>query len=299
MKQSLLILLLLSLVPMQKMFAQNEDSLLQRIQGFSFDGQSYFNVDGIEIIKQTALTNFSRKHFLKKFKTTTVNRSELTTSDSLIPYNNFCLTKIKKECDSSTNYFTEYFIETLPNQVVLVSFLSINKRDVSLERDFLALLLNWKIPAPAINLSSVGTIPFAGRSIPVGPMCRWMAPNNCQCSGNGQMDWSNHKTLYDAKARIDYKYTSLNCRSNGKIIQDQLVDVVFEGTKTQARKLTYDFTGSTSDLVAMTGGKTLTIYLVAATVRNYNVSCMMSFWNNDEINESGLPTLIDQVMALE
>jgi hypothetical protein len=49
----------------------------------------------------------------------------------------------------------------------------------------------------------------------------------------------------------------------------------------------------------MTGGKTLTIYFVAAPVRENNVSCVMSFWNNDQINSSGLSPLLEQVMKLK
>jgi hypothetical protein len=49
----------------------------------------------------------------------------------------------------------------------------------------------------------------------------------------------------------------------------------------------------------MSGGKTLTIYFVAAPVRKNYVSCVMSFWNNDQINPSGLTPLLEQVMKLD
>jgi len=42
----------------------------------------------------------------------------------------------------------------------------------------------------------------------------------------------------------------------------------------------------------------LTAYYVACEVRNNYVSCVMSFWNNDQINESGLPPLLEKVMQL-
>ena len=51
---------------------------------------------------------------------------------------------------------------------------------------------------------------------------------------------------------------------------------------------------------ALAGGKSLTIYYVAENIRGKNVSCVMSFWNNDQINpESRLPPLVEKLMKLK
>ena len=42
----------------------------------------------------------------------------------------------------------------------------------------------------------------------------------------------------------------------------------------------------------------LTIYYVSAPVRDNFVSCVMSFWESDQINSSGLPFLLEQIMEL-
>lgn len=299
MKQFICTLFSLSICVCSAVFSQKEDSLLLRVQGLSFDGNQFFNIDGIEITKQTALTNLSKKKIYKKFENTSAKSSDFTFSDTLIPYKNYCVAKSYLTCEGLTSYQTEYYIQTLANQVIMVSFFSTNKRDVSFEREFLSLLIAWKIPTTPVSPSTVGNINFAGRKIPVGSMCKWRGPNNCQCPGNGQMDWSIHKTLEDANKRITERFIAINCQNNGKIIQDSTVNVIFEGTKTKARKLIFEITGYTSTLVGFTGGKSLTVYMVAATVRNFHVSCVMSFWNNDQINPSGLTTLLDQVMVLE
>jgi hypothetical protein len=49
----------------------------------------------------------------------------------------------------------------------------------------------------------------------------------------------------------------------------------------------------------MSGGKTLTIYYVAAPVRGNYVSCVLSFWNNDTITENGIAPLLEEVMKPE
>ena len=68
---------------------------------------------------------------------------------------------------------------------------------------------------------------------------------------------------------------------------------LFEGSNS-----TYDFTGVTSLLASMSGGKNLTIYYVSEKVRDNYVSCVLSFWNNDNINPSGLPPLLEEIMSI-
>ena len=299
MKQTILKILLIILLQIPRVLGQTDDSLLLRLQGTSIDGAEIFNVDGVHIIKESALTNFSNKNFYKKFKGAKIEKSDLNYSDSTITLKNYCVSKSSDICIGVKEHSTVYFIQTYANQVIKVSFTSFNKRDIDLERNFLSLLLDRKIPSSIFNPMSVGRLNFAGRLIPVGGNCRWRFTNNVQCSGNGQMDWSIHKTLDDAKQTIEDKFLLIKSRDNGKVVSEEFVDVVFEDSLTKARKIIFDFTGVTSALVGMTGGKTLTVYLVSTTIRGFKISCTMSYWNNDYINQSGLPTLLDQVMVLQ
>ena len=77
------------------------------------------------------------------------------------------------------------------------------------------------------------------------------------------------------------------------------MEVIFEGTPTTAKKVIYDFTGVKSLLARTSDGKNLTIYYVASKVRENYVSCVMSFWNNDNITKNGLAPLLEEVMQLK
>jgi hypothetical protein len=65
---------------------------------------------------------------------------------------------------------------------------SYNKREISLERNFISLVLNKKCTANIFNSMKVGSLNFAGKLVPVGEDCRWKFTNNVQCSGNEQMN---------------------------------------------------------------------------------------------------------------
>ena len=189
-------------------------------------------------------------------------------------------------------------IESSDKKVIGLTFTSVNKSDKNLEREFVRLIRNSKIPDSVYSPLQVDNINFVGRKIPLGSRCHWMGVNNVQCTYLGQMNWSIHRSLDDATEKINVQFKSI-AGKKGKIISDTTVTVIFEGTETTARKIVYDFTGITSVLVGLSGGKTLTVYYVATSVRNKLVSCVMSHWNNDQINPSGLSPLLEEVMKLK
>ena len=167
------------------------------------------------------------------------------------------------------------------------------------ERKYVNRILNNEIPKEVYEPMNIQSIDFAGRKIELGNSCNWTNINTVQCPYYGEMNWSVHKTNESAENSINNQFNVTKSNKGGKVISEEEVDVIFEGTETKAKKVIYDFTGVKSLLVGMSGGKTLTIYYVACKVRENYVSCCMSFWNNDTLTESGLAPLLDKVMKLK
>ncbi|MHC1778334.1 MAG: hypothetical protein AB9834_23235 [Lentimicrobium sp.] len=277
---------------------QNNVDLFYRLQAITNHGIDFFNVDGIEITSQKIDCEFSPRNIRKKFKQLSINENELNFSDSLLDFKNFYVFKSAEEPAGLINNISYYFIESKDSKTIGLTFAMVNKTDRDFEREFVRLIYQEAIPETVYNSLEVDSINFAGRKIPVGSSCQWMGINNLQCPSYGQMNWSVHKDADDAAKTVKNQFFAIKSMKKGKIVTDTTVNVTFEGTATSARRVIYDFTGVTSALVGMSGGKTLTIYFVAAPVRGHYVSCVMSFWNNDQINPGGLPPLMEQVMKL-
>lgn len=280
-------------------FGQVNDNIFSRLQAISNNGIDFYNIDGTEITSQKIDASFTPKNISKKFKQFKIKQDELITVDSLLGCKNYYVFKSEEEPNGFHNNISYYFIETSDQKIVGFTFASINKTNKELERNFIKLVKDNLIPKSVYNNLQIDSIDFAGSKIPLGGSCHWMGVNNVQCRYYGQMNWSVHKDLDDAVKTVNNQFESIKARKNGKIVADTTVSVIFEGTETTAKKVIYDFTGMTSALVGMSGGKTLTIYFVAAPVRQNNVSCVMSFWNNDQINPSGLAPLLEQVMKIK
>ncbi|MRG44038.1 hypothetical protein GFS24_02875 [Chitinophaga sp. SYP-B3965] len=269
-------------------FTSFGQGLFSRLQGISNRGTDFFNADGIEISSQPLKTDLSEKSILKKYKLKTLD------TDSLLPLPNFH-TVVSAEIVPGTTQITSYYF--VGNTAI--TFGAINKQDRAFEREFVKLILDNAIPKSVYTPVEIDSINFAGRKIPLGRSCYWMGINNVQCPSYGQLNWSVHETLEDAAQSVTNQYNVIKAKKGGKIVSEGSVDVTFEGVDVKAQKAVYDFKGVTGLLAGMSGGKTLTVYLVSAPVRGNYVSCVMSFWNNDVINPGGLPPLLEKVMKLK
>ena len=293
---TILIYLIINSLPA---YCQADKDILTRLQALNNNSFVFYNIDGIEITSQNSDNEFTKKNILKKFKLFSIKESELINSDSLIKQNNFVVKKQVEEVEGIKEYSNYYFIENSEKKIVAITFAQTNKNDHNFEREFITLILENKIPENVFSNMQIDSINFAGRKIALGKSCNWMGVNNVQCSSYGQMNWSVHKTFDDAILSTTSQANKTKANKKAKLVSETNVPVVFEGQEIEAKKTIYDFNGVSGLLTGMTGSETLIIFYVSAPVRQNFVSCVMSFWTNDNIRPSGLPGLLEEVMTLK
>jgi hypothetical protein len=299
MKKILLLTVILSLLIGFVSIGQTNNDIFERLQGISNNGIDFFNVDGYEITSQTINCKFTGKDIRKKFRPLSIKKNDIFTYDSLIKDENLIVRKSIEVNENITQYANYYFIKTDKNRITAITFSSDKAINKEFERKFISIVLENQIPQTVFSPLIIDSINFDGRKIFLGSSCRWMGVNNVQCPYYGQMNWSVHKTLEDAKNTVDKHLEKMKLEQKGKVVSEQIVDVIFEGKQVKAKRIIYDFTGMTSVLVGMSGGKTLTIYFVAGKGQKNYISSVMSFWNNDAINPSGLPPLLEKIITLK
>lgn len=280
------------------LYAQDK-KIFDRLQAIDNNGLTFYEIDGINISSQTLNYKFTDRKLKKVYRKYSIKKKDKKTPDSNLKYNNYYVsntTLIKKKL---TQYSSYYFLENKNKRTTIIQFGSINKKNREFERKIVNLIMEGKIPKRCYNSLVINEINFAGRKIKLGNNCKWQNVNNVQCPYNGQMNWSVHKDLKDAKNTVEQQFEIIKLKKRGKIISEEIVKIEFEGTETKAKKIIFDFTGITSVLASISGGKTLTIYYIATKVRDHYVSCVLSFWNNDTITKNGLAPLLEEVMKLK
>lgn len=279
-------------------FSQN-DSIFRRLQAINNSGISFFNIDGYTITSQTLNYPFTEKGLKKAYRKYAIKKKIKKTKDEQLTYNNYYVSNSKNITESLIQNNSYYFIENKEKRITIIQFSSINKSDKEFERTIVIPIIEKKIPKENFASMKIDSINFAGRKIKLGSSCHWMGINNVQCPYYGQMNWSVHKDLQDAKNTVDQQFEITKSQKGGKVISEEIVNVEFEGSEIKVKRIIYDFTGVKSLLVGMSGGKTLTIYYIASAVRGNYVSCILSFWDNDTLTENGLAPLLEKVMQLK
>ena len=280
-------------------FSQDDDDFVKRLKAINNKTIIFYNVDGVEFSSQTFSNEFSEKGLKKLYKKYDIKDTDVKIKDENLSFNNFYIAKSEKITDNINQVNSYYFVENKNKTVTIIWFGYFNKVDKEFERKYVNRILNNEIPKEVFEETIIGSIDFAGRKIELGSICYWTNINTVQCPYFGEMNWSVHKSYESAKNSIDNQFNITKSKKGGKVISEEEVDVIFEGTDTKAKKVVYDFTGVKSLLAGMSGGKTLTIYYVACEVRGNYVSCCMSFWDNDTITENGLAPLLEEVMQLK
>ncbi|CAM1357391.1 hypothetical protein [Tenacibaculum halocynthiae] len=280
------------------LYAQDK-KIFDRLQAIDNNGLTFYEIDGINISSQTLNYKFTDRKLKKVYRKYSIKKKDKKTPDSNLKYNNYYVSNTTLINKKLTQYSSYYFLENKNKRTTIIQFGSFNKKNREFERKIVNLIMEGKIPKRCYNSLVINEINFAGRKIKLGSNCKWQNVNNVQCPYNGQMNWSVHKDLKDAKNTVEQQFEIIKLKKRGKIISEEIVKIEFEGTETKAKKIIYDFTGITSVLASTSGGKTLTIYYVATKVRDNYVSCVLSFWNNDTITKNGLAPLLEEVMKLK
>ena len=297
--QIILVMIFMMSLNLDVVAQQSNEDIFSRINGLQNQDFSFYNMDGYEITSLKMKGKFTKKNIRKKYKKLKIEEEELIHSDHAIKLKNYCVRKSEPVKDDIVSYLSYYFIETKENEISAITFSSHHQPDIEFERQIVQIVLKNGFPIEVYSAMSTDSVNFGGRKLYLGGACRWMGINNIQCSGYGQLNWSVCKDKATADMVLENQRQINLSESHGKVISDEMVDVVFEELETTARKVIYDFTGITSALVSMTGGKTLTIYFVSVPVRGNHISCVMSFWNNNTITENGLSPLLEEVMMLK
>lgn len=277
-----------------------ENNVLERLSALNNNGKIWYNIDGYSITSEKFNNSFDEKGVKKVFRKHQITDSDVKTKDDQIKFNNLFISKQQKIDDNNFQTKNYYFVENPDKKVSVIWFIKNGKTDKETEEKMVNLIIENKIPEENFVPMKITSINFAERKIELGNSCYWTFLNTVQCPYLGEMNWSVHRDLESAKEAIENQLNITKSKKGGKVASEEIVDVEFEGVQTKAKKVIYDFTGIASALAGMSGGKNLTVYYVAENVRNKNVSCVMSFWNNDQINpETKLPPLLEKIMKLK
>jgi len=292
-----LIIILLFVIPIL-VFSQNNN--LDNIHGLSMNGNEIYEISGYTIMAIKNKGKFQEKDIKKIKKKYELKNISSEYSDENIDCENLVIESTNVLDKKFPNLISHQLCYILPfddKELMVILFQRMIERDTELEQTFIKAYFNKKLSQHITNIDdwAADSINFAGRTIALGNPCRWMSPNNVQCRASGQMSWSTFNTLEEAQ--LDNKALLSKKELGGsvfKFLSEKNIDIKFEGIPTIAKRMVYKikgpkfFTGNYNILV---------IYYVVQKVRNNFVSCVLSYYTDNE-NDYKLAPLLQEVMTL-
>jgi len=271
-----------------------EKKIISNIQGNKFEDRSFFEVEGYHIFVANHTSKYNangikviKRHYkLDKQDSGMVNRK--------LNFLHKYFIKNFDKTDSIKQKQIYYLIEN--NSFVTVIGLSTDiSRDEDIERIFVKNIAENTIPKECYVETEIDSFNLAGRFVPLGALCNWMEPRNLQCPQNGQINWSECRTLERAKEIVNIQFKITENRKIGEVLQRDSIDIIFEGKETKALKIKYKI--KIPQLI-MGGSNILIVYYVTAEIRGKFIACVLSQYTDDGYSGQ-LAGLLGELMSIK
>ena len=145
---------------------------------------------------------------------------------------------------------------------------------------------------------------FLGRKVPLMDECYWQGVNIVRCPTKGEMNWSLHPSLAEAKQSVTLQKEWGNMippRPNYAYsrISEQQKTLIFEEKATQVTEVIYNEHYQDPILKSYYQDNKLIVYYIATIVRGQAIACVISYWDyNERLPDTGLPEFVSQFIRL-
>ena len=218
----------------------------------------------------------------------------------------YYLTHYKKNGENHWQNTMVYFIgnKIEGKDVLLIATISSVSEVPSEEIDIemLQLVLDKKVPKQ--NYMGGRSFDFLGRKVPLMDECYRQGVNIVRCPTKGEMNWSLHPSLAEAKQSVTLQKEWGNMippRPNYAYsrISEQQKTLIFEEKATQVTEVIYNEHYQDPILKSYYQDNKLIVYYIATIVRGQAIACVISYWDyNERLPDTGLPEFVSQFIRL-
>ena len=275
------------------------ETLLPYLHGLRAKTALLLNIQGYEIIAEEKAGSLAKPWFSKMFPGFGLRKGYTSYRDSSLGMAAYRAEQQEEKTGPLSHFVTEYyFIEKSPSRVIGLSITGYKGAELSFKRALAHLILEDKVPDSLLSQVMPPSVRFVDRILEVDSRCQWRNAAALQCHGFGEMNWSMHPNMQEAEEETrNQKAQNADFRKL-EIEKEEAVQILFEGQEVTAVKQQLRAKGVTGIRTQMEGSRTLIAYYVSAAVRGRYVSCVLSHWTSDYL-ENGLPPLLNTVMSLK
>ena len=239
-----------------------QDNILKDMQGFSFNGNQFYELSGTDIQVITDKIPFNPKGIKKIKKIYNIMKVTQEYRDTSIHRENLVIEGIV-EYKKNMGYGICYVFPKDEKETSFINFQSQFPIPPSLIKVFVNAYLEEKLSIYPTVVTETGvedSVDFVGHTIVLGDACRYMSVNNVQCPGYGQMSWSIFENEESAKTFTQSLIEHGSRNLGASFVSSADVYITLEGIKTKAERCIYKTKFVESLLIG--GKRLLCVYYV-------------------------------------
>ena len=223
-----------------------------------------------------------------------------------LPYPHYYLPYYKKNKEDHWQNTMVYYIGKNTDKgkwsfIATISSVA-EKPSEEIDTEMIQLILEKKV----LNENHLGGrfFNFLGRKVPLMDECYWQGVNIVRCPTKGEMNWSLHPSLAEAKQSVTLQKEWGNMippRPNYAYsrISEHQKTLIFEGKATQVTEVIYNEHYQDPILKSYYQDNKLIVYYIATIVRGQAIACVISYWDsNERLPDTGLPEFVSQFIRL-
>lgn len=274
-----------------------QQDVLSGMQGLELKGDLVFEIDGYSMLVQKEKASLDSKGIKKIKKKYGLENASKEYSDKNIKWENLVIESTEKiDGLLDVEGFKKcYLLPEDDDNMRVVLLHSVAGRDTLIENAFMDALFSRKLKEYSTDDWVAESIDFAGRTIELGDMCRWVSPRNVHCATFGQMAWSELDTQDEAEINNMVQLINNNNSKKYKPQKEEEIDIIFEGIPTTAKRVTYKLN---TPKILLGGRNMLVSYFVTQKVRGKHVSAVLTHYMESK-DDYTLPPLLERVMSVK
>ncbi len=182
-----------------------QESIFSNTHGIKIAEFTSYEVEGYAIYTKTISAQLHGAAFNKTKKRLNIPKDAIETTDSTFDVENKIYILETFALDTIPQLTIHCFLKENKKYLKIISLYNYGKRDLELEKLLIDGIRKKNIPKKIYSSQTIDSAKFVGRNLSLGSICKWSNAHNIQCPGNGQMNWSELRSLERAKEILEYQ----------------------------------------------------------------------------------------------
>jgi hypothetical protein len=273
---------------------QIEGTFLDRLESVANSEKAYYNLDGIDFIKEEFPDEFEeaeiRKQLGKKARKAAIKKEQLNGMD-------LYSVELNEKTRRSHSFSTYFFLINPTFNTTLFTVESLSKIDPEFCKQVIKAYIEEQIPKKAFKRMKIDQeVDFIDRTIKVEESWKWQSIRCLEQQKEAEISWSVYPDEAAAKAYCELHLANYKRLRGRSVLEEKEIDVTIDGQDCKAKRVIWK-AGFVRRMFA--DKPYFTVYYMVTTLRNRPVHVIVNYASQKLDRKESPNFLINQLLKVK